>query len=287
MDWLKRDPFAGALAIATAVLVLGGLYFAYSTQSAFSGQGETFSTNTALVGRLQSARPFPNDENLRAISAEVDDAKSLLDLLSAEVNQQAAPLDASLTSQQFQDSLNNRVGGLIKLAADSGTVLPADFYLGFGEYRTQPPSAAAAPLLGQQLESIANVASILIKTGVKEIVSLDRRPLPVETTGEATSKSDAATAVSLAPFDLIFVSEQAVFRDVLAGVITATPMVFVRLVSVANSQPTAPPKSAGTTGEPAAGDAPPGQIPVLFGKESLQVSMRLASVAASAPTKQP
>jgi hypothetical protein len=287
MDWLKRDPFAGGLALATAVLVLVGLYFAYSTHSAFSEQTENFSTNTALVGRLQSARPFPNEENLRAVSGEVDDAKSLIDMLSTEVNKQAAPLDASLTSQQFQDSLNSKVGGLIKLAADTGTVLPEDFYLGFGEYRTQPPSAAAAPLLGQQLESIANIASILIKAGVKEIVSLNRQPLPIETAEEAPSKNDAPTSVFIAPFDIIFVSDQTVFRDALAAIITATPVVFVRLVSVANSQPTALSKSAGPTGEPATGDAPPGQIPVLFGKETLQVNMRLASVSASAPTKQP
>jgi hypothetical protein len=287
MDLFKRDPFTAGLAAATALLVLGALYYVYTSHSLLSEQAEGYNSSTATLGQLQSANPFPSEDNLRAVSAEVDDAKRLLALLSDYVSKQSAPLDASLTPQQFQDSLNSKVGELVKLAAGTGTLLPEDFYLGFGEYRTQPPTVAAAPLLGQQLESIANIASLIIKAGAKEMTSISRRPLPVETPAEEATKNDQSPAVAMAPFDIAFVCEQAVFRDAFAAIVNATPLVFVRLLSVANSQPAAPPKSGGETAAPAADEAASGQIPVVFGRETLQVNMRLASVSSTPPTKQP
>jgi hypothetical protein len=287
MDFFKRDPFTGGLAAATALLVLGALYFVYTSHSLLSEQAESYNSSTATLGQLQSANPFPSEANLAAVSAEVDDAKRLFAALSEYVSKQSAPLDTSLTPQQFQDSLNSKVGELSKLAAEKGTLLPEDFYLGFGEYRTQPPSAAAAPLLGQQLQSVANIASLIIKAGAKEMTSISRRPLAVETTAEESTNKDQPPAVAMAPFDIAFVCEQAVFRDAFAGIVSATPLVFVRLLSVTNSQPAAPPKSGGETAAPATEDTSAGQIPVVFGRETLQVNMRLASVSSAPTAKQP
>jgi hypothetical protein len=66
-------------------------------------------------------------------------------------------------------------------------------------------------------------------------------------------------------------------------------MVLIRLVSVANSQPTAPAKE-----DPLAGGPPdtatayqPPPIPVLFGQETLTVKLRLASVSVSAEKAKP
>jgi len=60
-------------------------------------------------------------------------------------------------------------------------------------------------------------------------------------------------------------------------------MVLVRLVSVTNSSPAPPAKeSAGATqetAETAATTEESGQIPVAFGKETLNVKLRLASVS--------
>jgi hypothetical protein len=66
----------------------------------------------------------------------------------------------------------------------------------------------------------------------------------------------------------------------MAAIVTARPLIFIRLASVANSQPEAPTKEAApgatpvsTTGTNATG------IPVLFGQETLQVILRLAAIS--------
>ena len=65
-------------------------------------------------------------------------------------------------------------------------------------------------------------------------------------------------------------------------------MILVRLVSVTNSQPTAPSK-APAEDAPAAGSDTPSeaaeQIPVLFGQETVTVRLRLAAVSGAGLAK--
>ena len=291
MNWFKQNPFAGALALITALATAAALYFLLLQQSAFDAAVESYTTNTANLGRLQSAKPFPDAANLKSAEQESERAAAILSELSSAVAQQAAPLDSSLTPQQFQDKLNAATGVAVKEAETSGTRLPEDFYLGFGQYRTQPPAAAAAPLLGQQLASISNLAGLLINARVREIVAVSRAPLSAEADGQgagSSAESGELSALSLAPFDVEFVADQANLREAIGAIITAQPLVLLRLVSVTNSRAAAPAKDMPV--EAASGSDPAGQtaqIPVLFGQETLTVKLRLASVsvAASAPQK--
>jgi len=290
MNRFQRDPFTAGLAIASALLVLGAIYFAYSAHSSFSEKAEAHEASVATLNRLRSARPFPDKNNLEAVTGEVQQTKQLLARLSSVIREQSAPLDTSLTPQKFQDVLNAKVGELAKQAAQKGTVIVDDFYLGFDEYRTQPPSPAAAPLLGQQLESIANVTSLIINAGVSEISSVERQRLPAESSpppGEADQSPLQASPVTMIPFDISFVCNHSAFRSAFEAVVSATPLVFIRLVSVANSQPAPPPKAPPAAEISAAEEAPVERIPVLFGRETLNVKLRLASVSATPTSAQP
>lgn len=290
MDWFKRDVFTNSLAVVTALLLLGAVYYALSSQASLAEETEKYNSQVAALSRLWSARPFPNEENLSRVSDELEETKKLLDQLASLVAEQSAPINSSLSPQQFQDSLTAKVGELTKQAKLSGTILPEDFYLGFGEYRTQPPSADAAPLLGQQLESIANIALLITKAGAIQITAINRERLPVEagaTAIEGGNENDQSAAVTIAPFDIAFVSNQTVFRSATAAVINATPMVFVRLVSVANSQPVPPPKAPQAADATATEESLVEKIPVVFGNETLLVTMRLASVSTGMPNQQP
>lgn len=290
-NWFKENPFAAGLAAATAVLTLAAIYFAYAQNASLAEQTDTFSTNTTTLGRLQSAKPFPNQENLKAAQAEAELAKKILDDLAAEVARQSTALDPNITPRDFQDKLSSAAAAAEKAAAATKVALPEDFYLGFDAYKAQPPSEASAPLLGQQLESIANVTGLLLKSGIRQLVGIERAPLPTESeaTGEENQfgKSDATT-VRLAPFDVEFVADPVAFRNALSAIVTAQPVVLVRLVSVSNSSPTPPAKESASaplegTESAASGDATT-EIPVVFGKETLNVKLRLASVSVAAAT---
>jgi hypothetical protein len=284
MNWFKQNPFAGALAVVTAVAIVAAFYFLLSQQAAFNTEAESYAANTASLNRLQSAKPFPDKANLASAQQEADRAGAILGELSAAVSKQAAPLDPSLTPQQFQDRLNAAAGRLATEAASAGVRLPEDFYLGFDQYRTQPPGAAAAPLLGQQLESIANIVGLLIKARIREIVDVSRAPLSAEAENKpdgSPAEAGELSALQLAPFDVEFVSDQANFREAVGAIITAEPLVLLRLVSVVNSKAVPPPKDAPTEPVAAAEGAEQqaAQIPVVFGQETLTVRLRLASVS--------
>ena len=287
----NENPFAAGLAAATAVLTLAAIYFAYSQSAALVEQTDIFNTNTTTLGRLQSAKPFPNEENRKAAEDEAKLAAKILDGLAAEVARQSAAADPNLTPRDFQDKLSSAAAAAEAAAASTKVVLPEDFYLGFADYKAQPPSEAAAPMLGQQLESIANVTGLLLKSGIRQLVGIERAPLPTESESndEESQSGKSNAAVQLAPFDVEFVADPVAFRNALSAIVTAQPIVLVRLVSVTNSSPTPPAKESAAapqaTAEPqAASGEGTTEIPVVFGKETLNVKLRLASVSVAAAT---
>ena len=287
MNWFKENPFVGALVASTTLLTLVGLYFAYTQNTAFVEQTDTFAANNSSLARLQKAKPFPNEANLTAAEEEAKSAAKILGDLAAEVARQSTPLDPNLTPRDFQDKLSAAAATAEKAAANVEVGLPEDFYLGFSAYKAQPPPEAAASVLGQQLETIANVTGLLLKSGIRQFIGIERAPLraeePETDEGEDKPTSAQLAAVQLAPFDVEFVADQSAFRAALSAIITAQPVVLVRLVSVTNSSPSPPAKeTAGATQETAetvAATEGSGQIPVAFGKETLNVKLRLASVS--------
>jgi len=292
MDLFKKNPFGAALAVTTAVLSIAALYFLYVAHSSFTAESEAYAENTGKLGRLQAARPGPNQENLQATKDELEQARAILDRLSTTIAAESAPFDAALTPQKFQDALAEQVNMLTAEAEKVGVTLPENFALGFERYRTEPPSPVAAPFLGQQLESIAGVASLLVKARVKTINSFTRAPLPQELEeGAEDSRTergeDRLADVTLAPFDVSFEADQANFRDALNSIVAAKPVVFLRLLDVANSQPKPPakPDANATASSASEGENETTQVPVVFGQESLIVTMRLAAVSADEQSK--
>jgi uncharacterized coiled-coil protein SlyX len=286
MDWFKKNPFIGLLAVITILLTGAGVYFVLEGQSALTVAQDAYRAKTGQLASLQAAKPFPNAEALQMAEAELAETEKIIAELSAMVAAQSAPLEPTLTPQQFQDALNARVSALSAAAAEAGVDLPENFYLGFDPYRAQLPSVAAAPLLSQQLASIAEAVELLIAAPVRAVTAVARTPLPVESSGAGTDRGDQRRQdLSLAPFEIAFVADQTGLRRALSSLVTAEPILLVRLLEVVNSQPAAPPKEAAPAEE--AGTADPAAaplIPVVFGQETLSVRLGLAAVSTSAAT---
>ncbi len=291
MDWFRQNPLLGGLLAATAVLALAGGYFVSTASSFYAAQAEAYTTHTGTLNRLQSAKPFPSEANKQAAQAEFDSAQKTLEELATYVESQGDPV-CPMNPQEFQDELSKKVAAVVEAAAKSGVALPEDFYLGFDTYRTAPPAAAAAPLLGQQLRAVEEVVNQLIKARVNAISNINRRKIAVEDSpaGDAAKNKKDKPAeggggklvhLALAPFDVAFEGDQASTRAAMAGIVTARPLIFIRLASVANSQPIAPsktPPAEAAAPAPAEGQTASG-IPVLFGQETLQVVLCLAAIS--------
>lgn len=287
MDWLKNNPFLGGLAIGTAALTGAALYFAMGARQELDLQKEEFTSLMGQLSSVQSSKPFPNQANLNLASAELEQAQKILSELSSKVAEQSAPLNPQLTPQQFQDALNTTVAKIAATAAKNSVTLPENFYLGFDQYRAQPPTPSASPQLGQQLQSIAEAVNILLASKVSSITSIVRPPLPVESQDNAEEKDKSNAQLFLAPFDVEFVADQANFRQSMEAIIRAKPLLFIRALEVRNSNPKSPTKLNGLPRAPNSGAAPDdsdsvdngARLPVIFGQEQLTVRIRLSSIA--------
>jgi hypothetical protein len=292
-DWLKCNPFLGALLSAAALVVLLGGYFVFSQASRLGEEQSAFEEKKMLLARLQGSKPFPNQAHVEATEKEATESQAMLDDIAKSFRVDAPPVGP----QAFQDTLSKMVREISEAATAKGITLPEDFYLGFEAYETQPPPPEATAQLALQLRSIHAVAKTLIDSKVISLGPITRAPLPGEgaqtekkeeeveedNNKKRKKKEEAAPSFVLAPFDITFTADQPSFRLAFNRVLDVSPPIFVRLVAAANSQPLPPPKAAAE--EPAAApdqaEEPAGIKPVL-GRETLTVDLRLASIATGA-----
>ncbi len=278
MDWFKRNPFLGGLAIATALLVAGAVYFLSGALGRYAEQETAYADNKATLERLQAAKPFPSAENVGKAKEELAEAQRVL----ADIANSVRVTEPAATPTAFQDDLRKMVNDIQSRAQAANVALGDDFYLGFNAYQTQPPSEAAAPKLAQQLQSIHKIVSILIDERVAAIGTIAREPLAVEAAGNnkpgKPAADDALPDLVLAPFNVNFTADQTAFHRAFNRIIDVQPLVFVRLVGVSNSAPASPAKTAesapretGATGEETANKP-------VFGREVLNVNLGLASI---------
>jgi hypothetical protein len=295
MDWFKRNPFTGALVAITAVLAAAAGYYLYGAHGRFAAEEARFEEQKMALESLQADKPFPNEENVRLVREELEQARTIL----AGIGKGFATEIPTVTPQEFQDQLREMVNDIVSRAAAGGVTLGEDFYLGFESYEAQPPTAAAAGPLALQLKSIHAVASILVEAKAREITSIVRQPLAAENPApadegreekkkdEPKGKDEPLPDLVLAPFDVNFSADQASFRTAFNRLLEVDPPVFIRQLAVTNSAPAGPSKTA--EGEPASGEEPvaeagepedSGAIKPVLGRELAVVNLQLASVSA-------
>jgi hypothetical protein len=285
-NWFKQNPFLGSTVIAAVVVIFAGGYLVSGEATRLGDELESFESKKTQLAQLKGNKPFPDAANLQQTESETAQAKALLDQLAGSFR-----IDTPATGPQaFQDALSKAVKEVSDLAASKGVGVPEDFYLGFETYKTQPPTEQAAPQLDLQLRSIRAVAEALIESKVTALGTFSPAPLTSESPKEEAVSADAKkgnrgkerspqpTSFGMAPFDVNFTADQASFRLAFNRILEIAPPVFVRLVSVANSQPAAPAKNQPEEASTVTGQEPPSSaIRPLFGRETLTVDLRLAS----------
>lgn len=286
MDRFKQNPFLGLLAVLTIGALAAAGYFFFQSHSRYQAAAQEFADLGTTLQRLQGNTPFPNEQNVRLMREELDAARATLEDIGRSLEVDAP----ATTPQAFQDQLRQQVNEITARAAASGVTLGEGFYLGFQDYETQPPPAAAAAQLAHQLRSISTVAGLLVEAKVQEISAITRSALPTEAPGGAPAgespggheqtagdKEGSLPDLVLAPFDITFVAEQAALRAALNRILEVEPPVFIRLVAITNSATSAPAKGAGTV---EAADDEAKTIKPVLGQETLLVNLRLAAIAA-------
>lgn len=269
MNWVKENKFLFAFLMFMLVGIgaLGFLLMSARSQyeEALTGYQETASE----LSRIQKSPIFPNQKNLDKLVAQKKQATAEATKLAQALASQQIPAE-EMSPAAFQDKLKAAVSALKAKAAQASppVKLPTEgFFLGFNKYETAPPDAEAAVQLGRQLKVLDWVLGKLIESRVAEIKSLERPELPeekgkakVEEKKGAPSKSEKKVAVRKNPFEVVFVADQANFKQVLNALVDYRGQFIIpRAIVVKNEKDKGPARvAAGIAGlDPAGAAAPP------------------------------
>jgi hypothetical protein len=300
MNWLRENPFLAGLA---AVTILGGSALIFLTLQAmgrFQETTEAYAQAVQKLHTLQNRSPFPNVENLEKSQALKIQYVAALETLRGHLERRQTPAAPGVSPQKFQDDLRAAVNLITEKAAAAGVELPKGFYLGFGQYANSLPNERAAPALARQLNVINKIVTDLVDFRVKSIDSLDRLPLPEESSAppapppaEVTAprgKQPGVTPIGLErhPFDLAFTAEQGKLRVAFNSLLHADQFLLVRNLSFENTARVGPPISREVPASAATMENPPGPSPqasaatnnlnVILGRELIKASLRIEMI---------
>jgi hypothetical protein len=296
MNWVKENKFLTTFFAVMFVGVLALGYLLYSAHQRYRDAQTQYEEQSTELNRLQGLAPYPAAPNVEKIEAQRKEHQAAVIAMQKALAAAEFPLEP-MSEVQFQDKLRESVTRVTAKAAERGMTI-ADkekFYMGFALYETQPPRVEAAPLLGRQLKAIEFVLMQLIDNRVSVLTKLVRPELPEEkekrtgssTTspgddrrpearGERRSERGETELVSKQSFDIAFLADQEVFRNVLNNLVgNKTQFLIPRVLEVKNEQEkapsrtetgvaAAPPPAAAETAEPAvaaAAAAPPTSAP--------------------------
>jgi hypothetical protein len=275
MTWFKDNPFLTAL-LAVALIGTGATAFLASSAAARLATAETnLANNQRTLTALQKNKPFPNPCNVEKFQQVVDaystEVAALLDALAAK----EPPLEP-ITPQAFQDNLRDAVDTLRATALSSGTILPEQFFYGFDAYQTRLPADAEAPRLNREFSIIRTITDAIVSSGAASIDTLERTP---------TQPADPDTPqppYTIDPFTLSFTATSNKVRNAVNTIAGASEFLIIRSLSLRNTNPDPPAKSAEPT-TPAApvssfpfDDAPlPGTLEIVLGKELVQATLAI------------
>ena len=99
------------------------------------------------MNRLERLNPFPNEANLRKMTAQAKDYATELNKLKEELKTRVLPVPP-MAPNEFQSQLRQAIVSLGEKARANKVKLPENFFLGFEEFASALPDTAAAPVLG-------------------------------------------------------------------------------------------------------------------------------------------
>jgi hypothetical protein len=288
-DWLKDNSLAACL---IGVVVVGTLALGILSYFAWDDYSTAFSEYTSKAGqllKLSQQKPFPSEANLRALESIFATEQSSLQPLVGQLQKYEVPPFADIANakpqdrpQRFQDALRNEVTRIKNLAASTGANLPPGFYLGLEEYENRLPTQEDVQLLAKQLTVMSWLVELLACH--KDLILSEFSRVTSESPLKKESLKKPAPAKEILPYEVTsgiklgFRCNQGSLREIVNSVSAAPYFLMIDQLLVHNTstepprrdsqQPTTPPS-------PADGTAVVQRLPIVVGRELLNVSMRL------------
>jgi hypothetical protein len=297
--WFKENTLAAAL---IAVLVLGTLALGTLAYIAWDDYGTAtadYSSKAAQLLKLSQQKPFPSEKNLLSLEKTFATEQNGLQLLIKNLQKYEVPPFADIENakpqdrpQRFQDALRNEVTRIKNLANSTGATLPPGFYLGLEEYENRLPTQEDVHMLSKQLTVLSRMAELLAchkdmilsdfsrvgndSPAKKEVL---KKPLP-QSPAKENSPYEVTSGIKLG-----FRCNQGSFREIVNSVSTSPYFLIIDQLLVQNTATEPPRRDAQPATAPPTpdGSAPVQRLPIVVGRELLNVSMKLKGLEFTQP----
>jgi hypothetical protein len=290
MQWFMENKMAACL---LAPFILGSLVLGFLSYQSWDDYGKAsaeYATKASQLLKLSQQKPFPSQSNLAKLESTIYSEQSSQDTLFKDLQKfqisTFADIDQAKTQdrpQRFQDALRTEVTRIRSLATSTGATLPPGFYLGLEEYENRVPSQDDVQLLAKQLTILSWLADLL--TSHKDLILSEFSRLVPETGSKKDAKKNLPTppVKGSLPYEtpciikVSFRCNQGSFREIVNSISTAPYFLIMDQLLVQN-----------TSGEPPRrdmqppvvapgpdGSAPIQRLPIIVGRELLNVSLKL------------
>lgn len=255
---MKGNQFYIVFGAIAAVLLGAAGFYCYKGYDAYKAAGGEFETRRTATMRLKRSEPYPNEENLNAITKAVTEYEGEIKGLFKILDRFQQPLNTTIDDTQFPQILKSKIEAFKALAKKKGININEEdkFYMAMDAYRTTLPDPKAVPMLDYELGAIEYLLNILAEAGITQLINLDRELLPIETEvsgKEAPAAVESSAVAAKYPVSLTFETKHPAFEKLINQITNDDKYFFIlRALRVDNSA-----KEGMVKGEGEDGDAGP------------------------------
>jgi outer membrane protein OmpA-like peptidoglycan-associated protein len=289
MNWFKQNPVAFALLILAVIGTGATSYFAVDATARRDEAQSNLDSQIQKLKQFQNQKPFPTEQSLKAVKESLEEYRTEL----GKYRTALVAMEATLTPinpQEFQDDLRKAVDELRKTAIEKGVTLPDNFFYGFDEYQSMPPSQQEVGELNREFGIMRRIADELVDLKIGSIGSLKRQEIVAQapaTTPMTPAKPGAtpepkAPAISCKTFIITFTAPQEKVLTAFNMIQDADEFLLIRSLTLDNTSPQPPlrtqPGDASTSSglsvlEPSEKNSE--TIQAILGRESVMASLTI------------
>jgi hypothetical protein len=277
MLWIKRNLMVVVGGLLAVGLLAAGLVYLFQARSKSAQLTvELGQTRSDLENIYKDTKnPFPNPTNVTAAKQETERLQTAL----TQAKRFFTPVPVEkVTGLAFRTFRDNTLAELQKLAAQSGTTLPAVNY-GFSfdivKHKVDP-APDSFPAIPQQMAEVREICKILFKAHVNPLVGIKRAKVSQDDMGNpsqtdyvgssVTITTNEQTSTMFSPYEVTFHCLSSELAAALEGFNTSPYGFLVKAVQVSPLVEEAPAAAAvaGPINPPVQGNRPPQRPPGRF-----------------------
>ena len=289
MNWFKQNPIAVVLIVVALIGTGATSYLAVDATTRRNEAQANLDSQLQKLKQFQNQKPFPTEQSLKAIKDSLEEYRFELGKFRTALAAMEKPL-LPINPQEFQDDLRKAVDELRKKAIEKGVTLPDNFFYGFDEYQSTPPSQQEVGELNREFSIMRRIADELVDLKIVSIASLKRQEIaakasaakPAQPANPAATAGPKAPTISNKTFVITFTAPQEKLLTAFNMVQEADEFLLIRSLTLDNTSPQPPLRNQSGDSSIPSGIPVPGAseknsetIQAILGRESVMASLSI------------